>query len=61
MKRRRHHEVVDIKEWIGLFPIQKYEKRDGPRVQPKFPVGPSRKPRCVSTRRPVNGVGRIGG
>jgi hypothetical protein len=35
MKRQRHHEVVAIKQWVGLFPLSEHESKEGPR---KFPT-----------------------
>ena len=35
MRNKTEHEVVNIERWIAQFPIERYEKKDGPR---KFPA-----------------------
>src|SRR4051812_2950284 len=31
MPKKNDHEVVDVERWIAQFPIERYEKTDGPR------------------------------
>ena len=56
MKRRRHHEVVDIKKWIGLFPISEHERKEGPRRFPTTRPGDPLEPTDYGPKEPARRV-----